>query len=901
MTDTFINPQSPAAPRGFSPEGPKSLCRYILCGEIRPANIVWARNCRGRAPITVLAGNFDPGSRQISPGSKLLLEVDAEKEVDAHYFACNVCAGDYDLTKATGLESDLRSFPESFSLPTWTQATSDPDDKTAIGADGAAGEAAASPGAPAAAIGDSSSAVSCFPHAVVPSQEIVGCCNESQTETHPAADEPRMELCSRELILAEGSNTQPVTGRESTDPVISVASPEVTKQTRVLDPALGPALTSDPAHLSTIQASADDDGEEINGLADVLDVSVLPVALDYYQRGFCIVPQLPGEKHPAIKWKPFQESRPELQQVEDWYAQWPNAGIAVILGPVSNLFAIDVDGPEAHEALLTKLGSEPVAPKVLSGSGKPHRYHLFFRHPAEIPTNAKFTPWHPKLEFRGHRGIIILPPSLHKSGNRYTWAPGQSLEDLALPEVPQPILEALVERAARDPGPKEGQTTADNPREDLSQVQHRALAYLRQMPPAIEGQGGDKQSFTAACHLVLDFALGSEEALPVMRQWNDTHCQPPWVEEELRRKLQEADKLRGQRGNLLRAVPKNRHPKISQVVSQAPAKPVPSGVPFPVSVPDYVLVDWSFVQPRAKKNTGRPSVASGIWWLFHWEIIRQQSSALVLPDSVLGQCVWGADKNQWPPNWHGPLYRIFYPGRKEICTQRQCELGCLLHGREGQPHCHFAISFQNPQKTTRPRSTVRASGPTSLGMKQAFQSGIARKSQPGKLPALVRMKKVSIARACVGGRCGERTATQHHLAHHELSVIFSHRARCRSVARIWTVCAGCPLPDMPGRLENCRIMRGGLPLGLGRQAGARPTREGIRFVPADVADWPVGIECRKAAQRHLPPLAVTLLPVQRRGPALGLHLGPAVRHPQRRGAIPAVAHEVEPLGVANGP
>ena len=42
------------------------------------------------------------------------------------------------------------------------------------------------------------------------------------------------------------------------------------------------------------------------------------------------------------------------------------------------------DGPEGHAALLKKLGGEPSAPKSLSGSGKPDRYHLFFRHPDGI-------------------------------------------------------------------------------------------------------------------------------------------------------------------------------------------------------------------------------------------------------------------------------------------------------------------------------------------------------------------------------------------------------------------------------------------------------------------------------------------------------------------------------------
>jgi hypothetical protein len=106
------------------------------------------------------------------------------------------------------------------------------------------------------------------------------------------------------------------------------------------------------------------------------------------------------------------------------------------------VFVVDVDGTEAWKALLARLGEEPLAPKVISGSREPHRFHLFFRHP-DIVTGAKFTPWHPKLEFRGHAGLVVLPPSVHKSGRRYSWLDGQSIDDLPLPEVPALIAHEL--------------------------------------------------------------------------------------------------------------------------------------------------------------------------------------------------------------------------------------------------------------------------------------------------------------------------------------------------------------------------------------------------------------------------------------------------------------------------
>ena len=117
----------------------------------------------------------------------------------------------------------------------------------------------------------------------------------------------------------------------------------------------------------------------------------LEAAFESLGWGWSIVPQMPGAKMPLVKWKPFQERRPTENELRSWFESWPNAGLAVVLGQVSDLLVIDVDGEEAHDALLARLGQIPCAPMAVSGSGKPFRYHLYFRHP-DVPTKAKATP-----------------------------------------------------------------------------------------------------------------------------------------------------------------------------------------------------------------------------------------------------------------------------------------------------------------------------------------------------------------------------------------------------------------------------------------------------------------------------------------------------------------------------
>lgn len=67
----------------------------------------------------------------------------------------------------------------------------------------------------------------------------------------------------------------------------------------------------------------------------------------------------------------------------------------------------------------------------------------------------------------------------------------------------------------------------------------RCRQRLRDHGPAIEGQGGDRWTFSACAALVHGYALTEAEAWPLLLEWNAT-CVPPWDEDQLREKLENA-------------------------------------------------------------------------------------------------------------------------------------------------------------------------------------------------------------------------------------------------------------------------------------------------------------------------------------------------------------------------
>ena len=117
----------------------------------------------------------------------------------------------------------------------------------------------------------------------------------------------------------------------------------------------------------------------------------------------------------------------------------------------------------------------------------------------------------------------------------------------------------------------------------------RARAYLRTIPGAVSGQEGHKETFIAALKVVRGFDLTDAEATTVLSEWNQT-CQPPWTAKELKHKIEDAQKAKGKRGNLLNDPERN---GTSRGKANDPPKRDPS-IPLTVKMSQVVplTVQW---------------------------------------------------------------------------------------------------------------------------------------------------------------------------------------------------------------------------------------------------------------------------------------------------------------------
>lgn len=173
-------------------------------------------------------------------------------------------------------------------------------------------------------------------------------------------------------------------------------------------------------------------------------------ALGYCKQGWSVIPirfegSVEDRKRPLLPtWEPFQKRSASEAQVQSWFAQWPNANVGLIMGEVSGLVALDLDGPHAVDLLRQAKVFLPETATVQTSRG----FHALFRHPGyRIENRVKLLGSADSgVDVRGDGGYIVAPPSIHGSGAVYRWVIPAS----ALAPLPDGVAALLSRQATRE-------------------------------------------------------------------------------------------------------------------------------------------------------------------------------------------------------------------------------------------------------------------------------------------------------------------------------------------------------------------------------------------------------------------------------------------------------------------
>lgn len=230
----------------------------------------------------------------------------------------------------------------------------------------------------------------------------------------------------------------------------------------------------------------------------------------YAARGWSVIPMQAQGKRPLLAWREFQQRIANADEIDHWFAHWPDANVGIVTGRISGLVVVDVDtrhgGPASVEEAEAAQG--PLRPTVEATTGGGGR-HLYYAHPG--PTVANRVAVRPGIDVRGDGGCVVAPPSLHPSGRRYAWVAGRGPDECRL--APPPV--HFFGRAgwARPVG-------------------HSALHWRRLIREGI-GEGQRNNSIASLTGHLLWRGIDLDVVLELMLAWNRTHCRPPLPDDEV--------------------------------------------------------------------------------------------------------------------------------------------------------------------------------------------------------------------------------------------------------------------------------------------------------------------------------------------------------------------------------
>lgn len=119
--------------------------------------------------------------------------------------------------------------------------------------------------------------------------------------------------------------------------------------------------------------------------------------------------------------------------IRSWWEKWPSANVGLCTG--SGIIAIDIDprngGDATWAALEDELGPFPRTAEARTGGGG---RHLLAVRPDGVKARGSLGPG---VEVQDEGKHIVVAPSLHPSGNTYTWKPGQALGEVDVAELPE--------------------------------------------------------------------------------------------------------------------------------------------------------------------------------------------------------------------------------------------------------------------------------------------------------------------------------------------------------------------------------------------------------------------------------------------------------------------------------
>ena len=266
------------------------------------------------------------------------------------------------------------------------------------------------------------------------------------------------------------------------------------------------------------------------------------------------------QKEP-LGWEALKE---EMERV---WSREGGCNIGLKTGKTSGLVCIDIDAKsgglawfhEHHEHLGHFIKEHT------HGGGM----HLYFRYPSGLEGKVLPTLSSGKRLFKGvdiladGHGQVVTWPSIHASQEmQYHFERGLDLIDALeeADELPKWIVDEML-KEVRVSSQESGEGRASEDAIDIL----AASNALKDLAPAIQGDGGDLQTLKAAL-MCRDYGLSAKQVYELLSKEYNDRCVPPWSEGDLKEKVKNAFKYaRRSQGVMSIATAFNEPPEVPEV------------------------------------------------------------------------------------------------------------------------------------------------------------------------------------------------------------------------------------------------------------------------------------------------------------------------------------------------
>lgn len=229
----------------------------------------------------------------------------------------------------------------------------------------------------------------------------------------------------------------------------------------------------------------------------------LEYAVKYAMDGWAVFPLRPNTKVPLTQ-NGFKDATHDVEQVRQWWSQFPEANVGVVTGRESSLVVVDIDRKNGIDGAIA--AAELDLPKTLTVRTPSGGFHAIFSLPSGVLVPRRVGV-RPGLDILGEGGYFVAPGSI-VNGAFY-----EIVRNVPIAPCPESVVSLAQRAKVRDDGKVE----------------------IDASPSARVGEGGRNEYLMRIGGKLRRIGFSADEMTAALLIINTRRCTPPLSEAEVRR------------------------------------------------------------------------------------------------------------------------------------------------------------------------------------------------------------------------------------------------------------------------------------------------------------------------------------------------------------------------------